>query len=67
MEERATIAEINAKWVDVFWSDEGYKRRLDWELPVLNWEKPRKWLLRNDDSIQEIFNILCRIEHWIFA
>ena len=67
MEERITIEEVHAKWIDVFWSDEWYKKRLDSELPVLHWEKPWQWLLRKDASIQEIFNILCRIEHWIFA
>ncbi len=67
MEERITIEEVNQKWVDVFWSQEIYEKRLDKELPVLHWEKPWQWLLRKDNSIQEIFNILCRIEYWIFA
>ena len=67
MEERVTIQEVHKKWVDVFWSQENYEKRLDSELPVLNWEKPKVWLMRKDNSIQEIFNILWRIEQWIFA
>lgn len=67
MEERITLDEIHQKWTELFWSEETYQKWLDSELPDLHWETPRKWLDSKDASIQEIRNLLHRMEHWIFA